>query len=553
MLYRFENIELDLATYKLRRDGKQIPLRKKNFDILCYLIAHRGRIVTQQELADNLWVGKDVNKSTIPWYICNLRKILCPKPNGLNPLATIHGRGYKSKSEIQIIEESQKKSDIYSINPTNNAGEPFLGREDVMQQMSDAIDKTIEGRGNILVLHGEEGIGKSRCVAEFCDQMSSRGIRVWKGRCSETPGQPAFWPWIQILRNATSDPSLEASVQIASKRLLSLFTQYRLPKTKSSAEDARQPTADSFWMYDRLHSFLSTCSSLEPRILIIDDIHLADDTSLEFLNFIAPDMARLKLLLVLTQEDDMDMEGRSVQAHRFLFYSEKIPLTRLSQDDVDQYISESGLMKTDKRMSRVFYTKTGGNPLFVREITRLLASISANSIKKLTADELHNLDIPDVIRDLLKRRLDTVDQQTRTVLDMASVIGIRFDLRLLVQTLDQKKGIVMAALDRAANAGLITKQSTMLFRFRYDFIRDVAYETLPWNTRIQYHNRIAETLLKSADSDVRMSEVAFHMAQAEPFQDINTVIDYEKKVAALSANVHAGDDVVTYHHGDWMA
>lgn len=547
MLYRFDNLELDLDAFELRRDGTVIPIRKKTFDLLRYLIEHQDRVVTKYELLDKLWVGEHVNESTIPWYISNLRKTLEQKRGDRYPVETVHGRGYRFKSEIQIIEKDAQESEYYSLRPTGIDIEPFVGREEIMGHLIGAIDSIVAGRGKILVLRGEAGIGKTRCATELSNHIDDRKVGVWMGRCQETLGQPSFWPWIQILRNAAGELRGDSSLKPEITRLLSFLVPSHQEASGSKPSDIPQSKTDRFWLYDRLHGFLRGSSASDPRILIIDDIHWADEASLEFLSFIAPDVGSLRILFLLTLREYEEMGSRAGHLHRLLRYAEQIPLTGLSQDNVDQYISQSGKFEITEDLTRAFYTKTGGNPLFMHETFRWLLSTCSKSKKELTVVDLQNLNVPDVIKELLVRRLDTVDPETRRVLDLASVIGRQFDLGLISQTLEQDRLSLVAALDQATDMGLVTKESALSFRFSHDYITEVAYEMLPGATRAEYHKRIAEALLNKPDRDAIIGKVAFHLHKALPLSDIELTISCAKKAAILSASIYAHGDAATFY------
>ncbi len=547
MLYRFSNIELDLDTFELRRDGRVLPVRKMTFDVLCYLIAHRERVVTKQELLKELWSGTHVNESAISWYVSNIRKTVGQEHSDRNLVETVHGRGYQFKGEVEIVAQNHQPNRTSSTKLASEDAEPFVGRDDVMAVLARAVECVRAGRGKIVILRGEAGIGKTRCVAELSRNLIGSNHSLWTGRCPETAGQPPFWPWTQILRNAVRERPGDSSVILESSRLIAILAPRPGKKTASAPVDYAFTATDRFWLYDRLLGFLSLSSMAAPRFLVIDDIHWADEASLEFLSFIAPDVERQKLLLVLTLRDHEAMGNRSVYLHRVLRYAKQIPLTRLSEDAVVQYLSHSDLFNGSKELSRALYHKTGGNPLFLHETFRWLQWTRANTDEPLTVEAIHQLDVPDSIEKLLRRRLNFLDQQSRHILNIASVMGRNFNLALLSETLRRDIKTLSAMLDRAIDAGLVTRESASCFRFTHDLICEVAYESLPMTTRAEYHNRIATTLNERPDADTAIEEAAFHFHRALPLSDIDAAIRTSLKAAELSAKVHAHGDAATYY------
>ncbi|MBN1653725.1 MAG: AAA family ATPase [Deltaproteobacteria bacterium] len=546
MRYRFGNIDVDLDTFELRRDGRAIPVRKTTFNVLCYLITHRNRVVTKQDLLDNLWSDTHVTDSAIAWYICNLRKILGQKRSDRAPVETVHGRGYQFKSEVQVVDEDAISSATADLRPTAEIEELFVGRQEVMVYLTHAFNNAVGGRGSILILRGEAGIGKTRCAAEFSRDVISRGFGVWMGRCPETASQPPFWPWIQILRSARAEQPDASTIQAEASHLLSKLVPHDR-KDRPRHEDSLHGTTDKFWLYDHLLNFLRASCISKPRILIIDDIQWADDASLEFLAFVAPEAAGMKLLLIVTLRDFEEMGARSGHLNRLLRYTKHIPLGGLSEDNVDQYILQSGLFERSDELNRAFYQKTGGNPLFLRETLRWLQWTHAQGKQELTAAAIRQLNVPDTVEKLLRYRLDSLDDETKLVIDIASVVGRSFDIGLISHSLPAETQTVVSALDRAMAAGIIVKDSTTRFRFSHDLMCEVAYERIPSTTRSDYHNRIAKTLLTRADREENIGQAAFHLHQALPLSDLDETINACQKAAELSERVYAHGDAAVYY------
>jgi len=423
----------------------------------------------------------------------------------------------------------------------------FVGRQEVMVYLSNALDSVIDGRGSILMLRGEAGIGKTRCAMEFSKDVIQRGYAVWLGRCSETASQPPFWPWIQILRNARSEQSDDPVIGREASRLLSSLVPHEGVDSGHQQSDDLLSTTDKFWLYDRLFDFLRISCIAAPRILIVDDIHWADEASLEFLSFIAPEAAGLNLLIVITLRDFEEIGSRDVYLNHLLRYAKHIPLVGLSEDNIEKYVSKSGFFECNEELNRAFFQKTGGNPLFLQETLRWLQWSTAKDKRELTAEDIRQLDVPDSVEKLLRFRLDSLDEKTRSVLDIASVVGRSFDLGLVSQSLREDKRTLVAAFERARRAGIVIQESATRFRFSHDLICEVAYERIPNTTRSDYHNRIAEVLLNRPEVDENIGKAAFHLYRALPLSDIETTIKACLKAADQSTQILAHADSAVYY------
>ncbi len=547
MLYRFDDIELDLNSYELRRNGRTTPIRKTSFNVLCYLIKHRDRVVTKEELLEALWGDVHVNESAIAWYINDLRKAVGQKRSSRRPVETVHGRGYQFRSKVQIVETVSPVTAPPSSSSIGEINEPFVGRQEVMAHLTRAVENAVAGRGSVLMLRGEAGIGKTRCALELSRIVVHRGRSVWFGRCIETASRPPFWPWIQILRNAITELPDESAVRQEAVQLLSILVPQFEPNTAPRQKDQPQTTTEKFWLYDRLFSFLMSSCAAEPRTLVIDDIQWADEASLEFLCFIAPEVPERRIVLLVALRDYEEMDSRSVHSDCLLRYAHQIPLTGLSEDDVEKYMTQLGLFESNEALTRAFYLKTFGNPLFISETFRWLKWTTEKDQKALTASDIHRLDVPDSIRTLMLRRLGTVEQKTRDVLEAASVVGRSFELGLLSQITREETETLVVALDRAMDTGLITRASASRFRFSHDLICEVAYECLPSTTRADYHNRIANILRKRSDFDAVIGEVAFHLYKALPLSDFDATIACCQQAAARSERVYAHGDAAVFY------
>ena len=224
MRFAFGEFVLDIAVGELRRGGEPVRLQPRVFDTLRHLIEHRDRIVSKQELIDACWNGESSNPIAIPWSISHARKALGQGRSQPGPIETVRGQGYRFVAEVT------RPASV--AGPAVAQGEPFLGRDDVMDRLVRALNAARAGSGRLCLLTGEAGIGKTRCATELAIIACRSGVGVWTGRCIEGAGTPAFWPWIQILREASADRRTGTGERQAAETLLAQLGPRELPSPR---------------------------------------------------------------------------------------------------------------------------------------------------------------------------------------------------------------------------------------------------------------------------------------------------------------------------------
>src|SRR5688572_5971555 len=200
VVFAFGQFELDVGARELRRDGRSVPLQPRVFSTLLYLIEHRDRVVSQQELIDALWEGAQLNPIAVPWSISHARRALGQRANSNPLIETVRGRGYRFIADVRSHSDAASVGDSpltwNSSVRTASAGGLFVGRDEVMAQLVSALGAARAGQGSLCLLTGEPGIGKTRCAEEIADLARRLGLSVWTGRCLDIGAAPAFWPWI---------------------------------------------------------------------------------------------------------------------------------------------------------------------------------------------------------------------------------------------------------------------------------------------------------------------------------------------------------------------
>ncbi|MFL5304669.1 MAG: ATP-binding protein [Polyangia bacterium] len=383
----------------------------------------------------------------------------------------------------------------------------LVGRERELADLVALLDEASAGRGGLALLVGEPGIGKSRLAAEVAAVGSLRGFRVGWGRAWEGGGAPTYDPWTRALE-AVGAPTPDAA-----------------------AATAVDSDAARFQLFRRVVDGLARLSGQSPILLILDDLHAADSSSLRMLSFVARELHGTRVAIIATRRDldpaiTPDAEallarvGREGRVHM---------LGRLNEAAVAHLVRAHGPQLPAGLVAPI-WAATRGNPLFVREVVSLLA---ADPGKARTGE----IPIPYTVRDIVRQRAAPLGARARQLLEVAALFGGEAEPALVAQVLGQDVAAVAAAAGELERSGLVVVQPSGRPGFPHGLIRDAVRADIPRDRRGRWHGAIAEALERAGDGTV--VEVAHHALEAGlPDRLVERV---SRAAQALSA-VFADDD-----------
>ncbi|MGH2717119.1 MAG: AAA family ATPase, partial [Actinomycetota bacterium] len=376
----------------------------------------------------------------------------------------------------------------------------FVGREEEVARLRTGFEKAASGGGHLVLLQGEAGIGKTRIANELATYAASRGAEVLVGRCYEGGGAPAYWPWIQVIRTYVRrhDPAEMAeemgpgASDIAqmdpelSRRLAGVIASQGPRSAEGSEPVAPDPRQERFRLFDSIATFLRRASANQPILIVLDDLQSADTPSLLLLEFLAGELGGSRLLLVGTHRDEKLPAGHplgsTLAGLDLKHLCEPVTLSGLSEEDVGRFIEIAGATEPPESLVSAVFRQTEGNPLFVREVVRLLASEG-----RLKVDDAHPpevLDIPVNVRDAIGRRLEHLSPACNEALSVASVIGREFDIAVLAAALAMAADRLEGALEEAVAARVLVGlpdagQRSRIYRFNHTLMRETIYGQVP--------------------------------------------------------------------------
>ncbi|MBJ8343792.1 AAA family ATPase [Antrihabitans sp. YC2-6] len=388
---------------------------------------------------------------------------------------------------------------------------PLVGRNRELAQLRAAVVSAAAGSGRLVLVIGPAGIGKTRLTSALADIAADYGVPVAHGHAVDDPGMPALWPWRRLARRVP---------QLAEPLATDMST-------------SRDSFSERFRMFAEASDALADASAESGLLVVLEDLHWADRTSLLLLRHVATELARTGPMIVVTMRDES--EGPLAEQLPELLRVPEVLTLRLgglSTADIrfwlDRALPDAGPMADELR------TRTDGNPLFVR----LLVDAMAGGAAVLADPAAH----PE-IRRLALAQAGRLDEPVRSVVEAASVIGEQIDFGVLKGVLEMSGTDVARALDAAVAAGVL-KLTDNRVAFAHALIRDAVYADLPPSQRMMLHRKVAETLAALESGDSTAGLVATHWRRASGARAAEESMAWARRAARLAMASAAYDDAI---------
>lgn len=371
-----------------------------------------------------------------------------------------------------------------------------------MAELEAGLAELASGHGSLYLITGEPGIGKTRLADELGRVASRRNVAVHWGRAWEAGGAPAFWPFIQVLRSIARDADPLAALVAPT-----------------------QTPIERFQLFDAVVEFLRARTA---RLIVLDDLHAADPSSLELLQFLVRDLHELPVMIVGTYRDvEARLARDSMQLlARIAREATMLALPRLERDDVATFVALATGRDHDDGRVALIYQQTEGNPLFLRELLNLHGSLRPT----------------DGIREVVRARLALLEPETRQLLEAAAVLGREFAVSPLARIAQIAELDARALVEPAANAGIIEPlEQPPRWRFTHVLLRQGLYDDLPDARRCSLHAAAADELERRA-GDAQLAEIAHHRIHAVPHVSVTDAATAALRAADRAIELLAFED-----------
>jgi len=436
----------------------------------------------------------------------------------------------------------------------------FVGREQEMRRLRGAFEDAVAGRGRLVVLVGEPGIGKTTAAELLASYATRRRSLVLTGRAFEREGAPAFWPWIQILRGyvAGRDTArLESELGSGAMYVAHLVPEIReaIPELPQLPESMTEESR--FKLFDACVAFLKRASAAQPLVLFLDDLHWADKPSLLLLQFLTRELGGARILVVGAYRDVDVQPGRPLgdvlpELRRERVF-ERILLRGLPEDDVRALVIARAGAGVPEAFVRSISRETEGNPFFIEETLRHLVEegvIARTEGRWTSRISPEAIGLPEGVRDVVGRRLARLSELCRRILTVASVLGREFDPRALERVADLEPVRVRELLDEARAARIVGEaDGDRRERFTHALIRETLYASIGAAERVRLHQAIGDVLerLYAEDPEPHLSELAYHFCEAAPAGGIERAVEYATLAAKRADRMLAYEEAAAFY------
>jgi predicted ATPase/DNA-binding CsgD family transcriptional regulator len=439
------------------------------------------------------------------------------------------------------------------------SGPAMSGRADQLADLHLLIERARDAHGHLALLSGEAGIGKTRLVGAAKAYAAQQGFLLLQGNCFPTDLNFPYAPLLDLLRSllASSPPaSTVTSLQALARTIFPLLPE--LVPEPQKAPPALEPEQEKHRLLAVLSTFFINLSKQSPLLFVIEDVHWCDDTSLDFLNYLARRAASQQLLILVTYRHDEEhaaLRNWLVQLNRERL-AQEIRLEPLGRSSVDAMLSsmfDHSHTAVDMRrflhgeLLEAIYTLTEGNPFVVEEtLTSLIATgtlyFARGYWQRASRGELH---IPRSIHDAVLRRMEHVSEAARQVLTLAAVAGRQFDFALLQRLTRYDEERLLLLMKELLAAQLVVEESAERFAFRHALTRQAIYTQLLARERVALHRTIAETLEQQAVDALErwQEELAYHSYQARLWRK---TLDYAQRAGAKALNLYSHRAAIDY-------
>ncbi|TPJ27427.1 AAA family ATPase [Mesorhizobium sp. B2-8-3] len=474
-IYRFAGFALDLGNGLLRGEEGEVALRPKSMELLGYLIRNAGRVVPKNELMNSAWPDVTVTEDSLTQCISDIRRSLGDKEQKL--IRTVPRRGYLFTEEVLHVEIGRRRE--------LTEGElPLAERQTQLDQLHRLLSDAAQKRGRVIALLGESGAGKTSLVEAFAASVASH-TRILRSSCENLSVPDPLGPLHDLAREAGwTIPSGTGQRLVIFSRALEVFD-----------------------------------TGPQPTLLVVEDVHWADDATLDFIRFFGRRIRSTGALLLLTVRND-DSEGQ----RRLRRALSDIPVNNVVRIDVP-LLTEAGVAALANKLGQngqSIYLATGGNAFFVTELLRAGPSQT----------------LPPSVSDAVLARAEHLSPKARTLLDVVSVFPRSADVEIMEEICGPG---TLGLLVECVAAGILL-QIGEDYPFRHDIARRAIELALPPPVKRGLNFRVLTAL--KAIGNASMARLVHHAVEAH---DLKATREFAPRAAEQAARLGAHHEAVGHY------
>ena len=556
----FPPFRLDQANQCLwRRTGsgedERILLTPTEFGVLDHLVAHPGRLVTHRELLDAVWPRTAIEPQAVKSKIFHLRRALDDDPKQPRFIETVSRRGYRFVGKVEGGVAAGDAPPRYPV-PAHR----LVGREDALAELWRCMRAAGASAPQVVFVTGESGIGKTSLAEEFQRQVaaSDRTVRIARGQCVEGFGsKEAFFSVLEAVGELCRGPDAAPVVDTLASHAPTWLVQFPALLTRQHRETLSQEIlgATRERMLREIGEALEAIARATPLLLVLEDLHWADASTLDLISAVARHRRPARLMLVATYRPT-DV-ARSAQPLHSLkrdlvarHLCREIVLPPLNEAEIGQYLAGQSAAGVPDELASLLHRHTEGNPLFVIAVLDHLIErglverdgVGAWWLRRPAAEI--SLEVPENLREMIAAQIERRGEPEQRVLEVAAIAGMSFAPAICAPSADMDVGAFDECCDALARRGHILRLAdarqlpdgrvVQRYAFVHALYRQVLYERQAPGRRATLHRRRGEGLeaVFAAALDDVTPELAYHFEQCA---DWARAVKYLRRAADVAA------------------
>jgi DNA-binding winged helix-turn-helix (wHTH) protein/predicted ATPase len=562
-IYEFGPFRLEVRERRLTSKGNPIRLRPKVFDTLCVLVERHGSLVGKNDLMKLVWPETVVEENNLALNITVLRKALGEADPEGKWIETVTGKGYRFLGEVRAgADVSQHGSAPAGV---ADAESELLERDAEISSLRDCLQHAIRGQRQFVCVTGEAGIGKTALLSAFLSELASRGgsLLIGKGQCVERSGEgEAYMPILEALGRLCRESHGAEIID-----LLERYAPTWLVQLPSLVEPGAYPvlrervlgvTRDR--MLRELAEALEAIAGRYPLVLVVEDLHWADPSTIELISALARRQEPARFFLIGTNRGrDAGESGRTLESLTEELHlrgqCQVIRLRLLSEDAIAQLVeARMPDSAVNAQLASVIRQRTSGNPLFAHALLDYWVDHGGDAPVPVM-DSVLPRGIPGTLTAMIQRKLAGLRKEDREILECACVAGISFSSATVADVLKRDEEEVESRCSDLAANGTLLRDSGLIewpdgtasasFTFEHSLYQEVLYEQIPPGRRARLHRRTGEHLTRTLGETAtqRAAELAHHFVAGRDAERALVYLEAAAKAAlhrsaAREAAVH---------------
>jgi predicted ATPase len=530
----FPPFRLDPSEQRLYRNEAPISLRPKSFEVLQYLSARPGKLVSKEEILEAVWPDTTVTDTVLKVCIREIRDALGDHAASARYIETAHRRGYRFIAKIERLDQPTRAA------RTQFRTIPIVGREREIVRLASIFQRADQGTRQLVFITGEPGIGKTTLVAAFLSQpFLCEEVLIARGQCLEQYGSnEAFLPMLEAVSRLCRSGWPESLIFQLRKHAPTWVAQ--MPwLAGDSVEPSEIMGATRERMLREIAEAIDAITNDNFLVLVLEDLHWSDYSTLDLIAYLARRSEPSRLMIIgtyrpaeVSAKHPLNALKQELQAHQ---QCEELPVTLLDEKSVAERLK--GQFRRNRfpdDLPRSIHERTDGNPMFVVNLIEFLVAnglIARDGEEWVLTKPLETVElgIPHNVRQIIEKQIESLSDEEQRILETGSVAGVEFSTSTIAAALDQDNIQVEEVCERLVKrhlfvrfAGIESARGEIAGRygFIHSLYQNAFYDHLPVAKCAHLHKKIAhhlETELSERAGETA-AELAMHFEKARDYR-----------------------------------